>query len=71
MKKAQTVELVRAMSPAARLRFFRNATEEQIEALTDPCEGEAHSNAYIDHCGRCLNATWGRVLKAASNKSQT
>ncbi len=23
------------------------------------CYGEAHSNAYIDHCGVCLGHTWG------------
>lgn len=31
-----------------------------IEPL-EACNGEAHSNAYIDHCGRC--APWGFVGK--------
>jgi len=26
------------------------------------CDGEAHTNAYIDHCGCCLRAHWGRIL---------
>ncbi len=27
-----------------------------------PCTGEAHSNAYIDHCGVCM-PRWGLVEK--------
>ncbi len=23
------------------------------------CTGEAHGNAFIDHCGVCMNAHWG------------
>lgn len=23
------------------------------------CDGEAHSNGHIDHCGLCMNAEWG------------
>lgn len=30
---------------------------------TLPCPGEAHQNAFIDHCGLCLGCTWGRVWK--------
>jgi len=28
------------------------------------CTGEAHSNAYIDNCGVCLNHCWGYVAVA-------
>lgn len=27
----------------------------------EPCPGEAHSNAFIDNCGCCLNHRWGFV----------
>lgn len=57
---------LRAMKPKARAKFFRTADPATIEALTEPCTGEAHSNAHIDHCMVCLDVTWGRVLKAAS-----
>lgn len=30
----------------------------------DSCDGEAHSNAYIDNCGSCL-PNWGKVWKGA------
>lgn len=30
------------------------------------CEGEAHSNAYIDHCMECLNHVWGVVAIEAT-----
>ena len=62
-KKNITVESLGSMKPKARWRFFHKATPQQIESLTEPCCGEAHSNPYIDHCGVCLNVTWGRMLK--------
>lgn len=40
------------------------ALEGRLEALTEPCEGEAHSNPYIDHCGLCMGVSWGRRLKS-------
>jgi hypothetical protein len=27
------------------------------------CSGEAHSNAFIDHCMECLGHTWGFVAE--------
>lgn len=27
-----------------------------------PCNGEAHSNAYIDHCMICLGHRWGQMM---------
>jgi len=27
------------------------------------CNGEAHSNAHIDHCMVCLKDTWGVVVR--------
>ncbi len=59
-----TVEDVLAMPPRRRLRFWRHATDEQIEAVTEPCDGEAHRNAYIDNCMSCA-PLWGRRLKRA------
>lgn len=26
------------------------------------CDGEAHSNGFIDHCGLCMGAKWGRKV---------
>lgn len=64
MKAKMTLEKLRGMSFKARCKFFDKATPEEIEALTEPCDGDAHSNAYIDNCGRCLSAGWGRMMKA-------
>lgn len=61
---AKLLAKVRTMRPNARAKFFRTADPATIEALTEPCNGEAHSNAHIDHCMVCLYCTWGRVLKA-------
>ena len=30
-----------------------------------PCTGEAHSNAFIDHCMVCLGGRWGEVMSYA------
>lgn len=38
---------------------------QEIDALTDACPGEAHTNAHIDHCAICLGGPWGRVVKVA------
>ena len=61
---AKLLAKVRAMQPKTRAKFFRTADPATIEALTEPCTGEAHRNAHIDHCMVCLYCTWGRVLKA-------
>ncbi len=31
-----------------------------------PCNGEAHSNPFIDHCMVCLGGTWGELDELAS-----
>lgn len=60
-----TVGYLRALPYKARRKVFNTLTDAQIEALTEPCAGEAHSNAYVDFCGCCGNGTpWGRMLKA-------
>jgi hypothetical protein len=58
-----TLERIRAMSPNRRRKFFAKASPQEIEAFTDPCYGDAHTNAFVDGCGVCLNVTWGRMLK--------
>lgn len=44
-----------------------NALKESIEwcmdNISEPCPGEAHSNAMIDNCMVCLGGAWGRVVK--------
>ncbi len=57
-----TPEQIRTMTPYSRRKFFSTATKEQIERVTDPCDGEAHSNAFIDNCMICA-PLWGRMLK--------
>lgn len=56
------VSQLRAMTPAKRRRAFGNLTPAAQLAVTVPCDGEAHSNAYIDSCGSCANYSWGRML---------
>ncbi len=34
--------------------------------IASKCTGEAHSNAYIDHCSVCLGDTWGVVVRKDS-----
>jgi hypothetical protein len=58
-----TIEQIHAMAPKERMKFFRRASKEQIEELTEPCPGEAHANAHIDYCMSCLGVIWGRKLK--------
>lgn len=31
------------------------------------CEGEAHSNAFIDHCMLCVSGTWGWTVQRQSS----
>jgi hypothetical protein len=37
----------------------------RIETGLVPCVGEAHENAYIDHCMVCLHHTWGKMMSYA------
>ena len=65
-RKQMTVEELRFMSPTRRRKFFDRCTKEEMEAVTEPCTGEAHDPAcggMIDHCGVCMNTSWGRQLK--------
>ncbi len=32
-----------------------------MKATWIPCDGDAHSNAYIDHCMSCLRHQWGKI----------
>ena len=34
----------------------------KAEYIVSACDGEAHTNAYIDYCGHCMKAHWGKVL---------
>ena len=65
MRKATkvTVETLRAMPPTKRGKTFDGLTPEQQVELTEPCTGEAHSNAFIDNCMVCLHYSWGRMLR--------
>lgn len=44
----------RAAKPSKAIRF-----------TWQPCTGAAHSEAYIDHCGLCLNHRWGFLARPA------
>ena len=48
-----------------RFKAFRKLDSNIQELVTQPCNGEAHSNAHIDYCMVCLNTSWGRVIKQA------
>ena len=54
---------IKAMKPNKRAKFLKGLSDHEIESITVPCYGEAHSNPYIDHCMVCLNVRWGRILK--------
>ena len=61
---AAKIKSLRAMTPAKRRRAFSNLTPLAQEAVTVPCHGEAHTNAFIDSCCSCANYSWGRMLAA-------
>jgi len=69
-KRPRTLEEVHAMKPKAMATFFRSATEKEILEFTDPCNGDAHSNPYIDYCGVCLGIRYGRMLKRLPVKEE-
>lgn len=58
-----TLKRLHRMTKVSRGKFFDTATEAEIEAFTEPCDGEAHGNAHIDNCGICLHGPWGRKLR--------
>lgn len=57
-----TADALRAMEPAKRRAAYEALSPEAQEAVTVPCDGEAHGNAHIDHCMGCLSYRWGRML---------
>lgn len=63
-RRPKTIAQIRAMSYNARSTYLARLSAEEIERLTEPCDGEAHSNPFIDSCARCLGVRWGRKLKA-------
>ena len=61
----KTLAQVTKLSGKSKWKFFQAASANQIEDLTVPCHGAAHTNAHIDHCMVCANVAWGRMLKSA------
>lgn len=59
---AKPLEVVRRMLPIQRAVYFHTAGQSAIDALTVPCDGEAHSTGG-DHCPVCLGIAWGRMLR--------
>jgi hypothetical protein len=44
------------------LAHLHQLLEDAGLTLPTPCDGEAHLNAHIDHCGKCLKGPyWGWV----------
>lgn len=58
----QSIQSIRQLSIKARAAYFRKAGKLAIDALTVPCDGEAHSTGG-DHCPVCLGIAWGRMLR--------
>lgn len=58
-----TLEKLHRLTPKKLSAWFDRATPEEIDSVTEPCPGHAHSNPYIDYCLTCMNTKWGRVLK--------
>lgn len=70
MKRSQAAALIDQLREmAARTDRTYTATElgdmlaQFNVAPLEVCDGEAHSNAFIDNCGRCM-PRWGFVGKA-------
>lgn len=60
---ADVLAKLRAMKPSQRKKAFDRLDPAMQQAITVPCDGEAHTNAHVDNCGLCLSATWGRKLR--------
>lgn len=54
---------IKEMKPNKRAKFLQGLSDQELESITVPCYGEAHSNPYIDYCMICLGVRWGRILK--------
>lgn len=63
--KALLLHALHAMKPKAMQKAFSQLSNEDRLAVTEPCNGEAHGNPFVDGCMCCLYTTWGRVLKPA------
>lgn len=63
MFEKELLQKLHKMTPKKLFAWFNRATPEEIEAVTQPCPGDAHTNPHIDYCLRCMNTKWGRVLK--------
>ena len=44
----------------------RTKTKKFCNPVHVKCEGEAHSNAFIDYCGRCM-PNWGYITVEADS----
>lgn len=67
MKRSEAAKLIDrireiAAKPTADIALIRALQEADVEPL-EPCQGEAHSNPFIDNCHRCA-PRWGFVGKA-------
>ena len=71
---ARRAEALRTLAPAPRvatvIEYKANIRHERgtvtlaprTETGLQPCPGEAHTNAFIDHCMVCLGGTYGKVI---------
>lgn len=62
-----TLEKLHKLTPKKLSAWFDRATSQEIESVTVPCYGDAHSNPYIDYCFTCMYTKWGRMLKPLEN----
>jgi len=46
-------------------RARKNEARRQPTGKMLPCDGPAHSNPWIDHCGVCLHHKWGEIPELA------
>lgn len=64
-----TVEEIRSLSAHQRHMYLYTLTRAELNLVTDPCVGDAHSNPYIDNCMVCLGTIWGRMFKRPASKA--
>lgn len=60
------IDTLHSMPPKAMRKAFALLPEHIQQLVTEPCCGDAHTNAYIDNCCVCLGLKWGRMLKPSS-----
>lgn len=61
--KTLLLQALHALKPKAMQKVFSQLSNEDRVAVTEPCNGDAHGNPFVDGCMCCLYTTWGRVLK--------